>query len=1506
MDLPQFLELKPKVDSTADLHRSLLFVLCLCAVISAAILSPRATSLVQLRNIFARPYLELINDGNTSRPATSSSSGVESLSYSTGSYNSGHNHSSVFRWNISRLLACVVSVALTITTVLSEYAKRRITGTKHPHQGINTGNRDWDFHLLINGERAEFALCLFFIYTTFLSVLTLTPTSRLQSTANHHLSVLLFVAVVTLTWRDLFLLATYQDHSVNLVDAWLPWTRVGVTLYAALLVPLCTPRPNNRQESQKPDLPNPEETASVISLVLYDFMSPLIWTAYQSAKLNYDQLPLLAHYDRADFLRQRSFAKLDPLSQPGRHLFWGVVDVFWKEYCVMGGMIIIKVGKCPLWNPQGSRNFWRQVLAELAGPVGIRYILRYLEDPSQPGYFRPWVWVLWLFLGPVIGAVAMQWYVFTTTGMLVRIEAMVAQLLFEHSLRIRMTGGHSNNTKRGSSQETISEGRGKDPSTQKQNRSNSRFVGRIHNLMSTDLNNVSRDFLLVLFFAPLRVIFNVLFLYWILGWSAIIGLFAMIALLFVPGKVVRLINTVQVEWAKRTDARVQLIVESLNIIRTVKLFAWEKRVKTQSEKKRQEELNWYRKRQFLGLFTMNINYALPLVVMIVTFASHTLLFKKPLDASLVFSSIAVFDTLRTQLRLLFLQIPASIQSKVSLDRTNDFLTKTELLDSYKSNRTGTVAPPDSAIGFCNATFTWSGIQASSPTSGHNFRLQIDGKLLFQRGRINMVIGPTGCGKTGLLMALLGEMHYISNGPDSWVSLPRSGGIAYAAQEAWIQNATIRENILFGTEYDEERYNKVILQCGLEPDMRLLESGDQTEVGEKGVKLSGGQKARVSLARAIYSKAEIIILDDVLSALDVHTSRWIIDKCFRGDLVSGRTLIIVTHNVAMVSEVADFVVALGHGGRILSQGSIGTVLGSNAKLKDEAKEELASNPSKSTDGERVETATRPSGKLTAAEEVAEGHVGWSALKLFFSAMGGVGFWLTYLVGFALANVAALLQTYWLGIWARAYDSDSAHPQVNVSFYLGTYSSICLFGMILYSSAFIIHIFGSIRASHRIHDRLVSSVFAAPLYWLDCTPIGRIIARFTQDIRAVDGSLPNELQNLTDMTIQLFSRFVAIILVSPAFTFAGAVLLALGIWIGQVYISAQLSVKRHMSNARSPMFSYFHTALGGIPTIRAYGAQDLVRKEVQARVDTYTRAARTFWNLNWIRAINEFQVQTNSLERIHSYLDIPHEPVSGTVPASWPCSGSLVVHSLGAQYGPDGPEILHDVSFEVKHGERVGIVGRTGSGKSSLVLALLRMIPTGGEVYYDGIETRSVPLESLRSNVTVVPQQPELSSGTVRENLDPFGECEDAVLWDALRAVGLDPTNTPDSDPTRPITLDTAISPGGSNLSLGQRQMVALARALVRRTQLVILDEATAAIDHETDQKIHHALGVHQTVLIVAHRLRTICGVDKVMVLDAGKLVEYDSPKALLRKDGAFKRLVDGSGEKDELCALIGRA
>ncbi|EUC62287.1 P-loop nucleoside triphosphate hydrolase, partial [Rhizoctonia solani AG-3 Rhs1AP] len=1265
------------------------------------------------------------------------------------------------------------------------------------------------------------------------------------------------------------------------------------------------------------------------------------------------------------------------------------MEVFWREYSVMAIMITTKA------------------LVEFAGPVGIKYLLEYLQNTQKhedPGYFRPWFWILWLFLGPVIGSIALQWYTFIATRSLVQTEGMITQLLFEHSLRIRMiaevTGGSSGKTPKTStpggdsdsvagsertaaeSQPQPAEGTGEGESNgtdhtaeesnaqtlvastssvgpkdmvdnqddNKDDNKDANLVGKINNLMSTDLANMidGRDFLFVLLYGPIQIIFSIFFLYRILGWSAIIGMTIMIVSIPIPGKVAHLINNAQ------TDARVQTVTESMNVIRMIKLFGWEKKVVGQVEEKREEELIYYRKRQMLRLVNSNINYVLPLAVMIVTYSSHTLWFKQELDAATVFSSIGVFDVLRNQLHMLFSYIPMTIQAKVSLDRINDFLQNTELLDAYNEKETPAILEPNppalDAIGFRNATFTWTRLVPGTPTpSRRNFRLHIDQELLFKRGKINMVVGPTGCGKTSLLMALLGEMHFVPSAPDSWFSLPRDGGVAYAAQEAWVQNETIRENIIFGAEFDEERYKKVISQCGLERDLTLFDAGDQTEVGEKGMTLSGGQKARVSLARAIYSKAEIIILDDVLSALDVHTSRWIVDNCFRGDLVTGRTMIIVTHNVAMVSEVAEFVISLGADGRIASQGTIDEAYRSNPKLKTEAEkdEELEhkgdqvvddSNPADKTDA----NAKKSDGKLMVAEDIAEGHVGWPALKLFLLAFGGVWFWVAYMTGFILADVVVLVQTYWLGVWARAYENNPGHSElVNVSYYLAVYGIVCFAGMIFYNGAFVIHVLGSVRASRRIHDRLVRSVLGAPLRWLDSTPIGRVIARFTQDIRSVDGALPDGLNNLADITIGLLSRFIAVIAFSPLFTIPGAVILIVGIWIGQIYIASQLSVKREMSNARSPLFSHFapvsdrgfeqdrqiHTGSKNLQNLNRWICirMDALGGLFAAGLASYlvyyhtsADASNTGFSLNmavtfsgiiiwWVRVLNDFEIQGNSLERIQDYIQIEQEPESTpekVPPAYWPASGNITVENLTARYSKDGPAVLHNVSFEIKSGERVGVVGRTGSGKSSLTLSLLRMIPIEGNVYYDGIPTHAVNLDALRSSITIIPQQPDLMSGTVRQNLDPFDEYDDAVLNAALSSAGLDAVQSEGDD--NYIGLDSGVSAGGGNFSLGQRQILALARAIVRRSKVLILDEATAAIDYNTDTAIQKSIRTElkdRTLIIVAHRLQTICDADKILVLEAGKIIEFDSPAALLRKEsGTFKSLVDESGDRDALYAM----
>ncbi|VDC03254.1 unnamed protein product [Peniophora sp. CBMAI 1063] len=835
------------------------------------------------------------------------------------------------------------------------------------------------------------------------------------------------------------------------------------------------------------------------------------------------------------------------------------------------------------------------------------------------------------------------------------------------------------------------------------------------------------------------------------------------------------------------------------------------------------------------------------------------------------------------------------------------------------------------------------------------------------------------------MVLLGEMHFAPLRSGAQVSLYRSGGVAYATQESCVMSGTIRDNILFRAEYDEARYKKgqhpyrlaaprllltspcalaVIYQCALKRDLTLFPASDRTEVGEKGQTLSGGQKARITLARAIYSSADVLLLDDVLAALDVHTAKWIVGKCLKGELVRGRTVLLVTQNVALVGPIAAFVVAFGAGGEIVARGSHAEVLSKNSALV--ADQAVISEEAEESDDieneEEPETEYVADGKLVVEEVVAKGHISTGALMLFWTSLGGdhpVLFWSNFVIGMLAYRVLANLQPFWMGRWADAY---AVPGPVSVTFYLGVFLLLVLGTVLTFMGANATLMFGVLRAARNIHAQLMDAILGTTLRWVDSTPSSRIITRCTKDIKAIDGQLAFQFKWLVSVSAQLIVQLVAIVLVAPAMLLPGLVILALGAWVGNVYMKAQLPVKREMSNKKAPVLGHFSAAVAGLVSIRAYGAQEAFRHESYRRIDEYTRVGRTLYNLScWVslrsdtlgallsstlgaymvygpgaatigasnagfalamaaafsqlilwlvRVYNDFEVEGNSLERIQAYLEIEQEPkptIECQPPASWPSSGELHVENLSARYSPDGPKVLHGLNFSVKSGERVGIVGRTGSGKSSLTLSLLRCIFTGGSVRYDGVDTASLNLDELRAKITIIPQVPQLLSGTLRENLDPFGEYDDAVLNSALRASGLLSLQS-EGDENR-ITLDAQVASGGGNLSVGQRQILALARALVRGSKVLILDEATSSIDYQTDAIIQSSLrkelGNDVTLLTVAHRLHTIMDADKIMVLDAGRIVEFDHPRVLLEKTGGyFRSLVDESRDRDALYAITG--
>ncbi|KAF7377837.1 hypothetical protein MSAN_00207200 [Mycena sanguinolenta] len=1393
-----------------------------------------------------------------------------------------HGGTTIFVFEIARLVGCLTLLAISLAaSILDEEDQETSTlvSSQIPYKYI------------------QFTMCGVYFYAAILAIFSISAGQKWSRFATKHLHTVLLSTFIVYFCRDIFPLATFALKPMDLREGKLLWPKVTVLFGVSVVIPIFIPRQYIPSNPKKPmAVANPEQTASIFSSALYFFLDPIITLSYRIPHLDLDQLPPLCDYDEAGNLKAKAFPHLDAHTS--------------------------------------GKKVARLLRVHVDLPMGILEVLSYLEQPNADYFMKPWFWILLLFFGPVTYTLAFQWNMFIGTRVAAQASALVMQLVFEHALRIRVNAGIVD----------------KHDVTLETEKTNAKLVGKINNLLAIDRENVgeARNVLFIAILVPIQVIGSIVFLYQVLGWSAFVGMGAMMALFPLPSYVTKMQSSLQKQALGKTDSRVQTVSETMTVLRMIKMFGWENQIYERISEKREEELIWIWYRKLMSTASWVVNSVVPIITMLVTYATYV----EELSAAKVFSSMAVFDVLRSQFWLAFRSISMVVKGKVSLDRLNDFLQNTELLDSFNCSNSDSEGPPSEVVGFRDAMFTWSGNRPDGALmpSTRGFILKIEGELLFKSG-LSIVVGPTGSGKTSLLMALLGEMHLIPSST-SWFNLPRAQGVSYAAQESWVLNDTIKNNILFNAPMDIQRYKKVLYQCCLERDLELFDAGDQTEVGEKGLTLSGGQKARVTLARAIYADTQVVLLDDIFSALDVHTAKWIAEKCLAGDLIKNRTVILVTHNVALTSNMADLVVSVGLDGRVHSSDSITEALANDKVVANEFEKDPAiveivtqDNPS---------AGQHEKGKLIVAEEILIGRVSWDALNMFFSAhsAGNISLFFTGLAFvMALTALTGRFETWYLGYWAGQYGKGTSVP---VFKYIGGFSLLVLVTMVVHCSAYLYFTLGSFNASKAIHKQLFNSVVGTTFRWLDVTPTSRIIARFTADIDTIDDSLSEGFWDLTQTSFVLLTRLLAIVVFTPLFFVPGMFVGIMGAWCGRIYMSSQMSVKREMSNARAPVLGHIDAAISGLVSVRAYGAQNTFIKISIDRIDRFTRASRTFANLNrwvsvrtsflsalftaslayylvyfqshqpsnvgfvlnmalgfsggimnWVHWWNQFEVQSNSLERVKQYIEIEQEPRArpeGVPPAYWPASGSISVENLSAQYSLDGPTVLRDISFSIKSGERVGIVGRTGSGKSSLTLALLRCIFTNGNVYYDGLSTGALNLDALRKNVTIIPQIPELLTGSLRYNLDPFAQSDDAVLNNALRAAGLSALQ--EEMEGGKLTLDSEISAGGKNLSVGQRQIIALARAIVRGSKLLILDEATSAIDYKTDAVIQTSLRTElpgdTTCLIVAHRLQSVMDADKIMVLDAGRIVEFDSPKVLLQNElGMLRALVDESGDKDML-------
>ncbi|KAM7197693.1 P-loop containing nucleoside triphosphate hydrolase protein [Rhypophila sp. PSN 637] len=1138
----------------------------------------------------------------------------------------------------------------------------------------------------------------------------------------------------------------------------------------------------------------------------------------------------------------------------------------------------------------------------------------------------------------------------------------------------------------------------------------SKTTGDIVNYMAVDAQRIQdlTQYAQQLWSAPFQIVICMVSLYHLVGWSMLAGIGVMIVMIPVNGMIARFMKNLQKKQMKNKDARSRLIAEIVNNMKSIKLYAWGAPFMNKlNHIRNDQELKNLRKigaGQAFANFTWS---STPFLVSCATFTVFVLTQDRPLSTEIVFPCLALFNLLTFPLAVLPMVITSVIEASVAAGRLTSYLTAEEIQPDAITQKPAAEYIGDEAVRIQNGTFSWNRHENKNCLTDINFHAN--------KGELTCIVGRVGAGKSSLLQSILGDLWKVSG------EVTVHGTVAFANQSAWIMNASVRENIVFGYKYDSNFYEKTVKACALLDDFAQLPDGDETMVGERGISLSGGQKTRVALARAVYARADIYVLDDVLSAVDSHVGRHLIDNVLgpKG-LLKSKARILATNSIPVLDE-ADYICLMSEG-EIVEKGTFrqlmamrglvselirstgdssgpsssnssakggdsetSTVIdaeGNNSLEKDEmeeAQENLGSleairpGPTGGSSSRRARRSasagtlrrasaasfTGPRGKLhdeenpsktrQGKEHVEQGKVKWSVYAEYAktSNLAAVA---VYLIALVAAQVIGIGGNFWLNKWAELNSRLGYNPDAGK--FIGIYFAFGIGAAALtVLQTLILWIFCSIEASRKLHERMATAIFRSPMSFFDVTPAGRILNRFSSDIYRVDEVLARSFNMLFNNVAKSGFTLVVISYTTPPFVAFIIPLGAMYMFIQRYYLRASRELKRLDSVSRSPIYAHFQESLGGISTIRAYRQQDRFENENEWRVDANLRAyfpsiSANRWlavrlefigavvilaaaglavasvasgsgltegmvglamsyalqittSLNWI-VRQSVEVETNivSVERVLEYASLPSEAPEiihrNRPPVSWPSRGEVEFKNYSTRYREGLDLVLKNISLDIKSHEKIGVVGRTGAGKSSLTLALFRIIEAAtGEMDLDGLNTSTIGLLDLRRRLAIIPQDAALFEGTVRDNLDPGHVHDDTELWSVLEHARLK-----DHVVSMDGGLEARINEGGSNLSQGQRQLVSLARAMLTPSNILVLDEATAAVDVQTDAMLQATLRSplfsNRTIITVAHRINTILDSDRVVVLEKGEVVEFDTPKALIKQRGMFYSLVKEAG------------
>uniref|UniRef100_A0A8C3D6H7 ABC-type glutathione-S-conjugate transporter n=1 Tax=Cairina moschata TaxID=8855 RepID=A0A8C3D6H7_CAIMO len=1055
-------------------------------------------------------------------------------------------------------------------------------------------------------------------------------------------------------------------------------------------------------------------------------------------------------------------------------------------------------------------------------------------------------------------------------------------------------------------------------------------VGEIVNLISVDVQKLMD---LIIYFngtwlAPIRIIICFVFLWQLLGPSALTSIAVFLFLLPLNFMITKKRSHFQVHFMKHKDERAKLTNAILSDIKVIKLYGWEKTFMEKVLGIRKQELKALKRSQILFSHMVCFFFA-PFQIAFVMFAVYTLVDNTHiLDAQKAFVSLTLINILNTAHSFLPFSINAVVQVNCRICffffffffffGHNCFLDTT-----IESVLFSPYILVQASITIRNGTFCWS--KETSPCLR-----RID--LTVPQGSLIAIVGQVGAGKSSLLSALLGELEQTDG------CMTMKGTAAYVPQQAWIQNASVEDNILFGNEMDEAWFNSVVDACALQPDLESFPAGQKSEIGEKGINISGGQKQRVNLARAVYQKASIYLLDDPLSAVDAHVGQHIFEHVLGPNgLLRNKTRVLVTHTIGILHQVDNIVVLVD--GMISEIGSYQELLQRNGAFA----EFLHSHS-------------------TAEEKACSGFPGnLDKLELFFPDLSvacflnvntsiyaaylkatGIPLCVYIVLLFMCQQALSFFRGYWLSMWTNdpVYNGTQQHTELRVGVFgaLGVIQAVCRF----VSTAAVL--LGGVIASHKLFLQLLRNVGRSPMVFFEQTPIGNLLNRFSKEMDAIDSIIPDKLKSLLGFLFNLLEIYLVIIVATPK---AAMAIVPLTVFYAHFYVITSCQLRRMEAASRSPIYSHISETFHGSSVIRAYKDQERFILKSNFLVDENQRicfagAVADRWLatnleflgnsivlfaalfatvgrnhlspgtagfsisyalqitgvLNWmVRSWTEIENNIVSVERVKEYSRTPKEApwtLNGKLQGQvWLTEGRIEFRNYSLRYRPNLELALKCINLTINGKEKIGITGRTGAGKSTLAVGLLRLVEAAeGAILIDGQDIAQLGLHDLRTKITVIPQDPVLFSGTLRMNLDPLNQYTDADIWTALEL-----TQLKNFVADLPDQLEYKCTDRGENLSAGQKQLVCLARALLQKAKVLILDEATAAVDLETDLQIQSALRTQfkeSTVLTIAHRINTIMDCDRILVLDNGQISEFDTPEQLIAQKGLFYRLMEESG------------